>query len=80
MSLFTINKIILITSWSFIINKNTECTICRQNLNNNSIYASEKGVYSQMSKGLCGHMFHHECITNWLAISVKCPICSAKYK
>ena len=80
MSLFTLNKINLITSWSYIMNKNTDCTICRQSLNNNSIYASEKCQYSQMNTGLCGHMFHQECITPWLVISTNCPICSAKYK
>lgn len=74
--IFKINKSCIITSWSYIMDKNTECTICRKSLNSNSIYADEKGFNSILSKGLCGHMYHKECIDIWLNTNTKCPICS----
>jgi RING-box protein 1 len=79
MSLFTINKVNLITSWSYVLDKNEDCTICRQHLNNNSIYAIEKNQLSTIKQGICGHMFHDECITPWLKSNTKCPICSSKF-
>jgi RING-box protein 1 len=75
-TLIKINDFNLITSWSHIMDKNTDCTICRQHLNCDSIYAIEKGEKSTISKGNCGHMFHKECISPWLLSNKKCPICS----
>ena len=75
-----INKHKLITSWSYNLDKNTDCTICRGSLNSDSIYNIEKGIRSTLSRGLCGHMFHTECIDPWLKNNVKCPICSQIYK
>ena len=71
-----INSIKLITSWSYNLDKNQDCTICRQHLNSASIYAQEKGKISSIEKGSCGHMFHKECITPWITNNKKCPICS----
>jgi RING-box protein 1 len=79
MSLFTINKMNLITSWSYILDKNVDCTICRQHLNSDSIYAVEKNKRSTIKTGICGHMFHEECITPWLSTNNKCPICLHKF-
>jgi hypothetical protein len=79
MSLFTFNKINIIGSWSYILDKNTDCTICRQHLNNDSIYAIDKGIRSIINQGTCGHKFHDECIKPWLHINNKCPICSCQY-
>ena len=70
-----INSIKLITSWSYNLDKNQDCTICRQHLNSNSIYAQEKGETSIIVKGQCGHMFHHQCIDRWLETNKKCPLC-----
>ena len=75
-----INNMNIISSWSYVSDKNTECTICRQSINNNSIYAIEKGFVSVISKGCCGHIFHDECIKPWLISNKKCPICSMPYK
>ena len=77
--LVTINSINLISSWSYILDKNSDCTICRENINNDSIYAIDKGERSTINQGVCGHKFHNECILPWLKTNTKCPICSEKY-
>ncbi len=74
-----INNSQIFTSWSYKIDKNADCTICRQSLNSDSLYSIEKGVKSTLLKGKCGHMYHTECITPWLKDNKKCPICSATY-
>ena len=75
-----INHMNIITSWSYNCDKNSDCNICRQSLNCDSLYAIEKGTRSVLSKGICGHMFHDECITPWLKNNTKCPICSDSYR
>ena len=76
----TINNNKLISSWSYNLDKNSDCTICRSSLNSDSIYNIEKGIRSTLSRGLCGHMFHTECIDPWLKNNIKCPICSQDYR
>ncbi|CAF0748206.1 unnamed protein product [Adineta ricciae] len=43
----------------------TDCAICRSNFEANE----------QLKKLQCGHLFHPECVTNWLLITRICPIC-----
>ena len=43
-SKFKINKITLLSTWCYNLQNNSDCTICRTDLNCNSIYAEEKGV------------------------------------
>lgn len=78
-TLIKINDIKLITSWTYICDKNTDCTICRQSLNCDSLYAIEKGISSTLRTGKCGHIFHTECIDPWLKTNKKCPICSTSF-
>jgi hypothetical protein len=75
-----INDMTIITSSSYITKKNSDCTICRLSINSDSIYSTKKGIKSNISTGLCGHMFHEECITLWLSTQNKCPICLVCYK
>ena len=60
--------------------KNCDCTICRQPLDEDSIYAKEDNTISELMKSnYCGHTFHKECITPWLKQYNKCPICAEKW-
>lgn len=70
----------IISSWTYVSDKNTDCTICRQSINSNSIFANENGTISKVISGKCGHIFHTECINPWLIANQKCPICSNKFK
>ena len=75
---FEINNVKLFSTWS---NKDMyckDCTICRQLLNNSSIYQKEKGMLeNDLLTNSCGHTFHRECITPWLQNNKHCPNCSA---
>ena len=74
-----INNMKIVSSWTYVSDKNDDCTICRQSINSNSIYAIEKGNVSTVCSGKCGHIFHSECINPWLQSNKKCPICSETY-
>jgi hypothetical protein len=56
--------------------KNDDCTICRQSLNDDSLYAKDDNYISKTMTGKCGHTFHEECILPWLKENTKCPICA----
>jgi len=72
---FTINNITIMNSWIHNLSSNVDCTICRCNLNTNSLYNQEKGIDSIIIKGACGHSFHNECIDPWIKKNNYCPIC-----
>ena len=78
-SKFEIKNIRLLNTWVYNLNSNTDCTICRCNLNAESIYAQEKCVDSYVVTGGCGHSFHYECINPWVSTQPNCPICSSKW-
>lgn len=60
--------------------KNSDCTICRQSLEEDSIYAKEENYLSTlMTNSKCGHTFHKECIIPWLKKYNKCPICTISW-
>ena len=81
MSHFQINNIKILGIWSHNLPTNTDCTICRCNLNMNSIYNNDKDNNSTIVIGLCNHSFHSECISGWLKTNnLHCPICSKKWE
>ena len=40
------------------------CAICQDSITTNGTEIRQ-----------CGHMYHRECITSWLTMSVRCPVC-----
>ena len=80
MNKITINKINLVSMWNYNLPSNNDCTICRCNLNDNSLYNQEKGKDSNIVQGLCNHSFHEECINPWIMKNNHCPICSIRWK
>ena len=56
-SKFKIISIKLINSNCYDLDKNTDCTICRCNLNFNSLYSNNNDE-SHIITGACGHTFH----------------------
>jgi RING-box protein 1 len=78
-SKFIINHIKVMSSWGYNLPSNTDCTICRHNLNEPSLYNHDKGIDSQVQKGSCGHSFHCECIQPWVNKHKTCPICFSNW-
>lgn len=76
---FQVNSIKMFSSWGYNLPSNTDCTICRCNLNTNSLYYQDKGIDSYVVEGACGHSFHFECIKPWVEKNKHCPICSAAW-
>jgi len=72
---FVINDIKILSSWNYNLPSNKDCTICRNNLNEPSLYNTDKGIDSKILKGICTHTFHEECINPWVHKHKTCPIC-----
>jgi len=79
MSLFKINNINIISSWGYNLSMNTECTICRCNLNEDSLFFQDECKKSSIITGICGHIFHEECINPWIKKYNTCPYCSSTW-
>jgi hypothetical protein len=79
-SSFKITGINLFSSWVYNLPKNSECTICRCNLNLPSLYNQDKGLDSYVVSGICNHSFHNECIKPWVEKNKYCPICFQKWE
>ena len=80
-SKFIINDIKIIGISLYNLPFNNECPICRNNLNNTSIYNQDKGIDSKILIGMCGHSYHEECISGWLnARNTHCPLCSKQWQ
>lgn len=75
---FEINNMQLFSSWSYNLGNCKDCTICRQSLNNPSIYSKNNGSSITKITGNvnCPHYFHNDCIEPWLKNNRHCPNCS----
>lgn len=79
MSKFIVSDVKLLCSWSYNLTSNNDCTICRCNLNLTSLYNCENGNQSYITEGVCGHLFHNECINLWINKNSHCPLCYNKW-
>ena len=78
-SKYTVNYINILSMWEYNLPTNTDCSICRNSLNTNSLYNQDKGVDSIVVQGVCNHSFHQECIKPWVDSNKHCPICSKEW-
>jgi RING-box protein 1 len=78
-SKFVINDIKILSSWGFNLPSNTDCTICRNNLNTKSLYNQDNISEHVILRGSCGHSFHNDCINPWVSKHKTCPICFADW-
>lgn len=76
---FKVNSIKILSSWGYNLPLNVDCTVCRCNLNTNSLYYQDKQLESYVVEGVCGHSFHYECIDPWVKKNNHCPICSTQW-
>ena len=51
---------------AYVISSQPNCSICLEDYNHFSIVSSNK---------FCGHVFHHDCIREWLLHERTCPVC-----
>jgi len=78
-SRFEIKSIDVLTSWRHNLPLNTDCTICRYSLHEDSMEFQSKGVNSYVIVGECGHAFHRECLNCWIKDNPRCPICAESW-
>ena len=82
-SRFTLKKWSAIALWGWDICTDT-CAICRNKLYEPSIeaQANPQGTdvtgYS-IAFGVCGHVFHLDCISRWLKTRSVCPLCNREW-
>lgn len=77
MSKFKVNYIRVLSWWEHNLPSNTECSICRENLNLNSLYSIQEN--SIIVEGICSHCFHFECIQPWVQENKHCPLCMKEW-
>lgn len=54
--------------YSTISDKNTQCTVCMDNIDLNQTIVQTQ----------CNHIFHSKCLDNWVKYKSDCPICRKK--
>lgn len=77
-----IKKVNIVANWEFD-NLSKECSLCRKLLISPSpqeLNGKKKIISNQIVIGVCGHMFHKDCLTNFGNISNVCPVDKTPWK
>ncbi len=58
-----------------------ECNICLSQfqVGDHAAWSSRHGMDDREADVFCKHVFHEECITRWLLVRDRCPICRESY-
>ncbi len=67
-----INSVSETITYNEIIDKDKDCAICLENFTN--LYNNNNSIVFR--KTLCNHIYCDECLSTWLSMSKKCPLCS----
>ncbi len=67
-----INTVSQIINFNDIIEKDKDCAICLESFNN--LYNNNNSIVFR--KTICNHIYCNECLSTWLSMSKKCPLCS----
>ena len=84
-NIFEIKKSSLYSFWSWNIDIDM-CTICRNSLQEPSInYQAAFGINNHKDGlticfGTCNHIYHLDCIQNWLNTRNTCPLCNIEWE
>jgi transmembrane E3 ubiquitin-protein ligase len=57
------------------LQENRECIICMTGLNLSGHDNSEVINFSRTMHTPCKHLFHEDCLINWMAVKMECPTC-----
>lgn len=49
-----------------LVTENPSCSVCLEDFNREKVFLKTKA---------CNHLFHKECLKNWLQVSRTCPLC-----
>ena len=82
MEIISWNKIspICVYRWNFV---DDICGVCQEDIMGLSAECSLNNQNIDTCapiKGICGHVFHKDCITKWLNEKNTCPLCNQRWK
>ncbi|TNJ28838.1 RING-H2 zinc finger domain-containing protein [Giardia muris] len=72
----SINRVV---SWHFAHELDV-CAVCKYPCHDRCPTCTASSATCTLVKSQCGHVFHTECIRNWLATNNICPLCTAEWK